>query len=157
MTRLIKGMYGHEFGPTSDLFGLRCGQVRGGGNAKMTHNSGWYNKAGEKLGFGDLSVTDFQRISKELADGELFIILGESASFWNFVTQHGIIGSMCQTKPTVEAPGVEYTAKYAMYVIARNQLYCVSNEESKKETSWRRGLEFRVLSSSALKALMVAA
>ena len=85
MAQLIKGMYGHEFKPTCNLFGLYCGQMRGG-DAKMTHNSGWYNKSGEKLGFGDLSVKDFKKISKELEKDELFIILGESDSFWNFVT-----------------------------------------------------------------------
>ena len=156
MAQLTKGMYGHEFHSTSDLFGLRCGQMRGG-DAKMTHNSGWYNKSGEKLGFGDLSTKDFQRISSELEDGELFIILGESDSFWNFVTRPGLIGSMAQTKPTVEAPGVDYVAEHAMYVIARNQLYRIDRYgDSKEETSEWRGLQFKVLKPDATRSLMAA-
>lgn len=155
MVQLTKGMYGHEFHYSKgDLFGLRCGQMRGD-DAKMTHNSGWYNKSGEKIGFGDLSTKDFQRISSELDDGELFIILGESYSFWNFVTRPGLIGNMAQTKPTVEAPGVDYVAEHAMYVIARNQLYLIF-KDLREETSEWQGLQFKVLKHDAVKSLMVA-
>ncbi|MEK7595986.1 MAG: hypothetical protein AAB564_00320 [Patescibacteria group bacterium] len=156
MAQLTNGMYGHEFYSTSNLFGLRCGQMRGG-DTKMTHNSGWYNKSGEKLGFGDLSTKDFQRISSELENGELFIILGELDSFWNFVIRPSLIGSMARTKPTVEASGVDYVAEHARYVIARNQLYRIDRYgDSKEEISEWRGLQFKVLKPAAVKLLMTA-
>ena len=46
--QLVKGMFGTEFNPTTRAFELRTGQMRAGG--KVTHNSGWYNATGEKLG-----------------------------------------------------------------------------------------------------------
>ncbi len=154
MTRLTKGMYGDQFNPTGNLFGLHCGQMRGG-KTKLTHNSGWYNKLGEKLGWGDLSSKDFQHISRELKDGELFIILGEQDSFWNFVTGYGPIGSMCPTKPEVQAPGMAYVAEHARYIIARNQMYQVDCfGDLKKKTSEWRGLRFKLLTPDAVKALM---
>ena len=74
MKRLKKGLYGHEFRHTSNLFGLGCGQMSAEGG-RVIKNGGWYNRSGEKLGWGDLSVEDLRRISCELEDGELFIIL----------------------------------------------------------------------------------
>lgn len=125
--RLTKGMYGSEFNLKSDLFGLACGQMRCGG--KLTHNSGWYNKSGEKLGWGDLSVADFARIRDGLEEGELFIILCEGDSFWNFVKHNpGIIGSMCKTAPTADAPGVEYVAEHAAYIISTKEVCYVAHK-----------------------------
>lgn len=155
MAQLTKGLYGHEFESKSRLFGLRCGQMRGG-PAKLTHNSGWYNKAGEKLGFGDLSTEDFQRIYAELNDDEMFIVLGERDSFWNFVTRPGLIGSMAEVKPDVEAPGVDYVAEHCVYVIDRNGIYLVDSYGSRKETMVNvQGLPFKVLTREAVKALIV--
>src|SRR6185369_424422 len=85
----------------------------------MIKNAGWYNKAGEKLGWGDLSTDDFFRIRRELEDGEMFIILSERDSFWNFATQPGLLGHNVVTKPDVEAPGVDYVAAKARYIIIK--------------------------------------
>ncbi|MBI2003282.1 hypothetical protein HYT45_03845 [Candidatus Uhrbacteria bacterium] len=154
MAQLTKGMYGSQSNPTGGLFGLYCGQMRGG-KTKLTHNSGWYNKLGEKLGWGDLTAKDFRRIAKGLKDGELFITLGEQDSFWNFVTRYGAIGSMCAVKPEAEAPGAEYVAAHASYVIARNQLYQVDRFGDLKEkiSEWH-GLRFKLINPADLKALM---
>lgn len=151
--QLTKGMYGHEFKPSSDLFGLRCGQIRDEG---FVHNGGWYNKQGEKLGWGDLSRADFLRISNKVADGELFIILRESDSFWKFVTRPGIIGSMATVKPDVEAPGVDYVAEKCRYIIARHQLYHVDRYGDSKEDIFERNglLQFKVLTRDAAKQLI---
>ncbi|TSC58283.1 MAG: hypothetical protein Greene041619_714 [Candidatus Peregrinibacteria bacterium Greene0416_19] len=139
--QLTKGMYGSEFRRQSDLFGLRCGQMRSG-TGKLTHNSGWYSAAGEKLGFGDLSKDDLLRVSAELDDGELFIVLGEQDSFWNFVTRPGIIGSQAQTKPDVEAPGREYVAAKCMILVQKGQVHFVNDYEP----TGRTGLHFPHLS-----------
>ncbi len=159
MAQLTKGMYGDEFNPTGDLFGLYCRQMRGG-KTKLTHNSGWYNKSGEKLGWGDLSTKDFRKISRELKNGELFIILSESDSYWNFITpQHGPLNKMAKKKglKMMAAPGVDYVTEHAMYIIARNQLYCVDRYgDSKKKTEKRGGLQFKVLKLGAAKALITA-
>ena len=150
--QLTKGIYGHEFKPSSDLFGLRCGQIRG---KDFVHNGGWYNKQGEKLGWGDLSPADFLRISNEVADGEFFIILYESDSFWNFVTRPGIIGSMAAVKPDLEAPGVDFVAEKCCFIIAPHQLYYVDRYgDSDRDTFERDGLQFKVLTRDAAKQLI---
>lgn len=150
MAQLTKGMYGSQFERASRLFGLSCGQIRG---KDFVHNGGWYNKAGEKLGWGDLAIEDFQKIRRELEDGELFIILGEQDSFWNFVTRPGIIGSMAQVKPDVEAPGVDYVAEKARFVITKDGYFFVS-DYPREEWFNRDGLEFRVVARADAKAFI---
>jgi hypothetical protein len=127
--QLTKGMYGTEFNQTSGLFGLRCGQMRNIG----THNSGWYNRAGEKIGFGDLTVGDFERIASELEDNDMFIVLKEDDSFWNFVTKPGLVGSMASTSPDVQAPGVDYVAEHAQYAIVASEMYVIDKRSRYKE------------------------
>jgi hypothetical protein len=156
MAQLTKGMFGSQFDRRNAVAfaGLSCGACRGN---DFVHNGGWYNKAGEKLGWGDLSPDDFNKISQELEEGELFIILYESDSFWNFVTHNpGIIGSMCAVQPTAEAPGVDFVSEKCAYVIANGQLYYVDRYgDSDKETLVTRdGLEFKVLKREAAKALI---
>ena len=145
-------MYGHQFHPANRLFGLSCGQMR---SQDFVHNGGWYNRLGEKLGWGDLSPEDVQRISHEVADEELFIILYESDSFWNFVTRPGIIGSMSAVKPDVEAPGVDYVVEKCCFIIARDRLFYVDPFDGLKEKSiTRSGLSFEVLTREAAKQLI---
>ncbi|MDP1689645.1 MAG: hypothetical protein Q8L52_00330 [bacterium] len=123
--RLTKGVYGHQFNRANNLFGIRCGQIR---SHEFVHNGGWYNQQGEKLGWGDLTAADLQRISRELQDGELFVILPESASFWKFVEKEsaGPIGSMCATTSDEQAPGIDYVAAECSYIIARGTIHIVS-------------------------------
>lgn len=148
---LIKSMYGSEFypvDPRDSRFGLNTGQMR---SLSMTHNSGWYNKAGEKLGWGDLSPQDFERIKAELEDGELFIILGERDSFWNFVTEIGKTGATSTVTPDVEAPGVDYVVEKASYVITRDGIYYL---DMASETTIHCGLEIKALKRKDLKKLV---
>jgi len=124
--RLTKGLYGHEFQSASTLFGLCCGQMRSGAGHSI-HNGGWYNHLGEKIGWGDLSSTDLARISNELSSDEIFVVLPESASFWNFVKKVGPIGSMCTTEPTEKAPGVDYIRKHCFYIIKPGKVIRVND------------------------------
>ncbi len=80
---------------------------------KMTHNSGWYNDKGEKVGWGDLCTCDMARIAREC--GETFYILSESASYWDFqrAQKNGEVGP----DATISNPGIEYVRKHAMYTI----------------------------------------
>lgn len=154
MTQLFKGMYGDYLNPKADLFDLYSGQMRGG-KTKMTHNSGWYNKSGEKLGWGDLSVGDFKRISREIKKTEVFIILNENDSFWKFVTHLGTVGCMCKINPAEKAPGVNYVAEHAVYVIARKKFYIVDRYgDLNKPTLELNGLCFTVLKLDAFKTFI---
>jgi hypothetical protein len=78
-------------------FGLRCDQMR---CPELCHNAGWFNLAGEKLGFGDLSAEDFVRIAAELGREEVFLVIPESASHWDL--QKNLPGA------DPWAPGTEY-------------------------------------------------
>lgn len=122
MAQLTKGMYGTEFDSRSRLFGLACGQMRV--RRTFGHNAGWYNKKGEKIGWGDLETKDIKNIQNEINEDELFIILSESASFWKFVRRPGPIGSMSDVDHQSEyAPGQEYVAKYFMWCVSKKGVF----------------------------------
>lgn len=137
--QLTKGVYGTEFHPSGDnTFGLRCGQMRS--KNQLTHNGGWYNGLGEKLGFGDLSADDMLRIFTEIEPGEVFIVLSESDSFWNFVTRPGLIGSMSAVKADAQAPGVDYVVEKAMYAITNWGVFVLMRHSFGEDTITLRGL-----------------
>lgn len=142
MAQLIKGMYGTEFRQKGDLFGLHCGQMRS--RDKITHNSEWYNRAGEKLGWGDLDAKDFERIAKELERGEYFIVLSEQDSCWKV------------DKSVAEAPGVDYIVEHAMYIIvAADLLFKVDEWGSEREKFFDfYGLTFHVLKKNKVGRLI---
>lgn len=120
MTQLTQGMYGTEYRRGSNLFGLRCGQIGDG----VTHNSGWYNKAGQRLGWGDLDVDDFENIALGLEDDELFILLSERDTFWNERLER-LAGGKPGKRLDQEAPGVDYVAEHARFIIAPCEVYAV--------------------------------
>lgn len=85
---LEPGIYGTEFNPKKGPFGLRCGQMKCG--YKMYHNASWYNKLGQKIGWGDLSEDNLLEIKIKIPSDELFIILGEHDSYWNLTPEEKI-------------------------------------------------------------------
>ena len=146
--KLTKGMFNHE-SVNKRLMGLTCGQMRS--KEDVAHNGGWYNKAGEKLGWGDLAHADIPKIQKELEEGELFIVLGEHESFWDFVDFNpGIIGAMCHTKPTAEAPGPDYVAEKCRWIFTRTAGYWINEYSSAKEY-----LGFKSISREEAKKLVL--
>jgi hypothetical protein len=150
---LTKGMFGEQFKPQSPAFGIRCGQMRGN---DFVHNGGWYNRQGEKLGWGDLSHDDLRNLRDQLDEGQLFIILGESDSFWNFVTEIGVIGSMCAVKPDINAPGPAYVAEHARFIIAHGRLILVDRWASHANRTWEHdGLKFEVLTAEEAKRMIL--
>jgi hypothetical protein len=128
---------------TNEVFselGLRSGQIRAD---DLVHNGGWYNSDGEKLGWGDLSAEDLRRLRDGLPADELFIVLGESDSFWNFVTHNpGITGDFCKTTVEEMHPGRAYMAKNARYVIETGVIWRVESQHFKKR---EHGEEFNLL------------
>jgi hypothetical protein len=77
MPKLTKCIYGVENDPKKTPFGLINNQIR---HNSIINNAGWFNINGEVLGRGDLSLQDFQNISKSLPLGEIFIALTEADS-----------------------------------------------------------------------------
>jgi hypothetical protein len=115
--------------------GLRIGQMRGY-DGKIGHNCGWYNKRGEKLGWGDLSATDLNKVAADLPRGEVMVVLSEQNSFWNFVTQVGVIGDLCKTESRAEAPGVDYIAEHALFVVVPGEWRTVYDSPIAKTPTW---------------------
>jgi hypothetical protein len=156
MNRLTKGCFGHQFQKITvpGFEFLTCGQIRTHEN--FGHNAGWYNKNGEKIGWGDLSKKDVQNIQKALQDGELFITVSEHDSFWNFVREFGSIGSMCRTTIDEQAPGIDYVSEKSRFIIAHNELFANAVEfwikpGEKKEVD---GIQFTGLEINEIKKLM---
>jgi len=145
--QLKKGMYGEEQRQTGDLFGIRCGQLRS--IEKITHNSGWYNIKGEKLGWGDLSAQDFRRISAEIDPNEVFFVLSEHASHGAFMTEKEVLDPLTGKEVKEDAPGINYVAEHAMYIITQNRLVKV-DRWSKKEALVQYGLSFFVVNKQDL-------
>lgn len=118
---LPKAIYGNEFDSFTGPFGLKCGQMR---VQRRVHNGGWYNKFGEKIGWGDLSLDDMVRISQEIPNDELFFILSEQNSFWNFVKRPvSCIGSLQNVDQSEANPGIDYVIDNFLFLIRKNKIY----------------------------------
>ena len=111
--QLTKGIFDRSV-PRGEqpLFGLSTSQMRGN---EIVHNGGWYNLAGEKLGWGDLAARDFVRILVEIPHGEAFIVLGEGASHWDFLRDFGGKPEAMALDPA--APGIDYVLEHMRWVI----------------------------------------
>jgi hypothetical protein len=79
LTHEVYGSEGIRADRKTSPFGFQMGQMR---SHDLVHNGGWYNGNGERLGWGDLSPKDLQKISEEIPEGESFFILSEQDSFW---------------------------------------------------------------------------
>jgi hypothetical protein len=147
--KMTQGMFGGEFGSAEQfeeaikLFGLRTGRMCGRG--EIGHNAGWYNKEGEKLGFGDLDKSDIPKIQKALEPGQWFITLGEQDSFWAFVTSFGPIGAMCGRTENEKNPGQKYVAEHYIYAFTKDKVYCSHQRSDHGEFLSREDL-FRMIS-----------
>jgi len=156
MNRLTRGCFGSAFEQekVSGFEFLSCGQMRV--KEHFGHNAGWYNKSGEKIGWGDLNVEDVKKLMRNLQPGELFITVSEHDSFWKFVTSFGPIGSMCSTDPQEQEPGIDYLAEKSRYIIAPRELFCNGDEFWMKpgEKKEMDGITFTALSIDEIKELM---
>lgn len=112
-------MYANE----SKMFGLHEGQMT---SPDLVHNGGWYNKLGEKIGWGDLCPANMAIISAEIPGDELFIILSEQNSFWKFVKRPGAIGLLSEVDSLKEyKPGIEYVLEKCKIIIKTSEVLVV--------------------------------
>lgn len=100
MLQLTQGMYADL---NCNLFGLQYGQNLCG--KEIIRNAGWYNHLGQKLGYGDLSIEDLDKIAASIAEEELFIVLSELDSTW------GLPSSLDRF-----APGIDYVMQHAVWI-----------------------------------------
>ncbi|MEK7089281.1 MAG: hypothetical protein AAB920_00495 [Patescibacteria group bacterium] len=148
MAQLTKEMYGSALRPIVGPFGLSTGQ-KCVDMRIVDRDGGWYTKRGERLGFGELSAHDFLKIISDIDNDELFIILDGTDAYWNF--QNSKTGSMA--KLSIDAPGIDYVAKHAQYVLAHKQAYYVA-DYPQKIFKWDNGLRLRPLTSNSVKEFM---
>ncbi len=119
MKRLKKSLWGIQYRAKCFLWDLRVGQMAP--KRSMTaKNAGWYNINGEKMGWGDLSTNNFRRISQELEDDELFIVLREGPSYMDF---HYPREWNPSPKGGEHSPGIRYVMKHAAWIIAKGRIY----------------------------------
>jgi hypothetical protein len=116
-----------------EKLGLRDGQCL---SRDTFHNAGWYNRGGDKIGWGDLSPESIHNIAKNLEDDEVFIILPESASFWNFVNRPGPIGALADVDRLSEKrPGMDYLIEHVRFVVTSGKWYQVVEEDGMRYSS----------------------
>lgn len=145
--RLTKGMYLEGTQNRSTLFDIWNGQMR---EQRIVHNGGWYNRACEKLGWGDLNAGDLLRISHSLQKEEFFVVLPESSSTLGL----GITGSM---SPSERQTVIDYIATNCRYIIAQDVIYVPDRFESKQEeTRIDRGVLMTRIPRDTVKQMLTA-
>lgn len=157
VSALTKGMYTRVWNretkkdEASTAFGLRDGQC---GNDECAHNGGWYNKAGEKLGWGDLNSQQVLRISQEIQEWEVFYVLPEGASHWDFVRWSKKNDMSYTVAPDASAPGVKYVQEKCMWVIKRGEILRVSDygyAKGEREGTFRNTFTYKIISPEMVK------
>ena len=110
-----------------EKLGLRDGQCL---SQDTFHNAGWYSRSGDKIGWGDLSPTSIRSIAANLEEGQVFLVLPEQASFWNFVNRPGPIGALADVdRKSEKRPGMEYLVEHVMFVIGPGKWYLVVEDD----------------------------
>lgn len=105
--------------------GLHEGSIRA---MPVVHNGGWYNSEGIKIGWGDLDASDFNKIQSILKDNEVFVVLNETDSYWNFVTKLADITYFNEVSKEEKHPSKTYIAENALYVITKQDFLCAFGE-----------------------------
>ena len=123
-------------------FGLHDGQF---GRNLISHNAGWYNADGVKIGFGDLAHDDVSRIIAALKDDEMFVTLGESDSFWEYATNDFGDGDIMN-------PGRRYIAEHCRFIVTNNGCSIASDYSRTYEVIEVDGITFEVIDRARARA-----
>ena len=132
---LMKGMFSRRRRPSA-RFGLRNAQLspkRG----TAVRNASWFNAAGEKLGWGDLSFDDLHRIAAGLRGRETFIILDQSYGYFAFLFPKHFRNA--GRKGPMDRPGASYVRRHARYEIMKDGVWTVDPDGVRKPLKKKRG------------------
>jgi hypothetical protein len=140
MPVLTKYIFGNQIDPKKTPFGLLSGQVRH--NAIIT-SAGWYNYNGQKLGYGDLSLQDMEKISLNISKLEIFFALTEGDSFWNIPKE---INST--------EPGLDYIANNAAWIITKSLIIRSRPEIIKSEKTIQDGISYMRIPRGNIKEIL---
>ncbi|HBO99661.1 MAG: hypothetical protein UU48_C0006G0113 [Candidatus Uhrbacteria bacterium GW2011_GWF2_41_16] len=121
--RLTKRMYyqrldGQTFHESSTLFGLQNGRICE--FERVLHDARWYNRYGEKLGWGDLVPEDFERIASGLKSDELFIILRKVDMYRDSYVRAG---------SDEDHPPLEYLLRECLFIIRSKEIFEITDRQ----------------------------
>lgn len=133
MPALTKCVYGLETDPKKTPFALLNNQYR---LDNIIQNAGWFNGKGERVGTGDLSLKDMQRVAKNISSSEIFIALTE------FDSGVDLPSNLDRT-----APGIPYVLTKASWVMARlasgeGMVLRIRNDITKTEDATKDGINY---------------
>lgn len=126
--KLSKGIYGLETSPSKTPFGFLNEQRRLDG---IINNAGWYNSKGEKIGTGDLSIKDMDKIKRNIPSDEIFFILTEFNSFW------AIPGDLDKS-----APGLDYIINNASWIVISKAIIRIREDINATDSVIKEGIEY---------------
>jgi hypothetical protein len=150
-------MYGSEIKSVTNRFELRTGQRREPAyrdGTRIIKNAGWYNKDGDRLGWGDLDATDIDRITAQLEPDEYFVVLGQQDAFHDFEAQWRRANPRNKRTPNIAAPGRIYIAQRARYIIGSRQCWRVVQPDMEGSDRTECGIVFKPLTPRAALALL---
>lgn len=136
---LTKLIYGSITDAKKAPFGLVNNQQR---NDSIINNAGWFNSNGERLGKGDLSLTDMSNISKSIGD-EMFFVLSEADSGWNMPSQLD-----------ASAPGFDYVISHISWGITSGSIIRVRDFVDTTEKVVKDKIEYTRISRKSFSNLV---
>lgn len=144
MPLLTKCVYGLQTDPKKTPFGLLNNQVK---IDNTIQSAGWFNIKGERLGCGDLTIKDMDRIAKHISAEEIFVAVGEANCEWNMPA--GIDRT---------APGFDYVISKAVWVMAKSNIggivLRVRDDIEKQEEAEKDGIKYlRIPRADLYKAM----
>ena len=102
----------NKFGEFLNRLRLEVGQMRA---TDTFHNAGWYNRAGDKIGWGDLDYREVAKIPLRLSPGEMLYVLPEYKSFWD----------LRDTDRDESRPGLDWIWDHASAVITMSGIHII--------------------------------
>ena len=133
---LTKCVYGFETNNKKTPFNFLNEQRR---VDSIIDNAGWFNADGERLGSGDLSIKDMEKISKTIPMAEAFFVLTEANSGWDLPKELDRA-----------APGRDYIIENASWIIGRDLkggfIYRIKNDFTGSKDINKDGIKYVQLS-----------
>jgi hypothetical protein len=90
-----------------------------------TRGSGWYDAEGRRIGWGDLTNPELERIAGSLRDDELFLVLHVEDAFYKFLRI--LVPDVSRRTPDEDRPGLDHIARNALFVIRKGRIHRVHN------------------------------
>jgi hypothetical protein len=140
---LPKSIYGLETDAKKTPFGMLNEQIRADG---VLNNAGWFNLAGEKIGHGDISMKDMEKISNNLNANECFFVLLEFDTTW------GMPKDM-----NANEPGKDYVLKHCVWSISRSSILKVRDTTTAVKTENAKssdGVEYTKVGRTAFEKVI---